>query len=50
MLRKSDDEASTNNEKGKQIVEVEFDHQSSPIDQSDDEQFFRDRYQQEEPY
>jgi hypothetical protein len=32
MLRKSEDEVSTANQKGKQVVEMEFDDQSLPID------------------
>lgn len=37
ILRKGEDEASTDTEKGKQVVEVQFDHQSWPMDKSHDE-------------
>jgi hypothetical protein len=50
MLGKCEDEASIDNQKGKQVVEVEFDDQSSPMDKSDDEQFSKDSQHQEEPY
>jgi hypothetical protein len=42
MQRKGESEASTNSEKGKQVVDVVFDDQSSPMDKSDDEQFSKD--------
>jgi hypothetical protein len=44
MLRKWEDEASTGNHKGKQVMEVDFDHYSSLLEKSDDEQFSRDSY------
>jgi hypothetical protein len=37
MVWKGEDEASNDNQKGKQVVEVEFDDQSSPMDKSNDE-------------
>jgi hypothetical protein len=43
MLRKwEDDGASTDRHKGKQVMEVDFVHQSSPMNKSNDEQFSRD--------
>jgi hypothetical protein len=45
MLRKCEDKASTNNQKGKQVVEVKFNDQSSPMDNNDDVQFSRDSQQ-----
>jgi hypothetical protein len=43
MLRKwEDDGASTDSHKGKQVMEVDFVHQSSPMNKSNDEQFSRD--------
>jgi DNA primase catalytic subunit len=49
MLRKAEDEASTNSQKGKQVVKVELDDQRSLMDVCDD-QFSRDSQHQEEPY
>jgi hypothetical protein len=42
MLGKCEDEASTDSNKGKKVLEVEFDDQNSPINKCDDEQFSRD--------
>jgi hypothetical protein len=43
MLRKWEDhEAPTDSHKGKQVMEVDFVHQSSPMNKSNDEQFSRD--------
>jgi hypothetical protein len=43
MLRKwEDDGASTDSYKGKQVMEVDFVHQSSPMNKSNDKQFSRD--------
>jgi hypothetical protein len=50
MLRKGEDEASTDSQKGKQVVEVELDDQRSPTDICDDEESSRDSQHQEEPY
>jgi hypothetical protein len=41
MLRKCEDEASTDTQKGKQVMEVEFDDYSSPMDKCNDEQISR---------
>jgi hypothetical protein len=49
MLRKCEDKASTDSQKGKRVVDVEFDNQSSFMDKSDNEQFFRSS-QNEETY
>jgi len=43
MLRKWEDhEASIDSHKGMQVMEVDFVHQSSPMNKSNDEQFSRD--------
>jgi hypothetical protein len=50
MLRKCEDESLNDSQKEKQVVNVKFDDQSSPIDRSDDEQFFKDSQHQKETY
>jgi hypothetical protein len=50
MLRKGENEASTESQKGKQVVEVELDEQHSLTDICDDEELSRDSKHQEEPY
>jgi hypothetical protein len=50
MLRKGEDEASTDSQKGKQVIEVELDEQCSLTDICDDEKSSRDSKHQEEPY
>jgi hypothetical protein len=42
MLRKGEDEASTDSQKGKQVVEVELDEQRSLMDIFDDEELSKD--------
>jgi len=48
MLRKCEDEALTDSKEEKQVVNVKFDDQSSPMNKSDDEQFFKDSQHQKE--
>jgi hypothetical protein len=50
MLRKGEDEASTESQKGKQVVEVKLDKQRSLTDICDDEELSRDSEHREEPY
>jgi ribonuclease HI len=50
MLRKCEDEALTDSQEEKQVVNVKFDDQSSPMDKSNDEQFFKDSQHQKETY
>jgi hypothetical protein len=50
MLRKGEDEASTDNQKGKWVVELELDEHRSLTDKGDDEESSRDSKHQEEPY
>jgi hypothetical protein len=42
MLRKGEDEASIDSQKGKQIVEVELDDQHSPTNICGDKEFSKD--------
>jgi hypothetical protein len=42
MLREGEDEASTDSQKGKQVVEVELDEQRSLMDIFDDEELSKD--------